>query len=57
MRAPRRFLKKGNAARLVDEKQRDFAVSASAPEWIVVVTGVLPQVRGYRSKGGGEGKI
>ena len=57
MRAPRRFLKKRNAARLVDEKQRDFAVSASAPEWIVVVTGVLLQVRGYRSKGGGEGKI
>ena len=36
---------------MVAEKQWEFAANVSIPEWIVVVPGVIPQVRGYRSEG------
>ena len=39
---------------MVAEKQWDYAANVSIPEWIVVVPGVIPQVRGYRSEGKAE---
>ena len=39
---------------MVAEKQWDYAANVSIPEWIVVVPGVIPQIRGYRSEGKAE---
>ncbi len=39
---------------MVAEKQWDYAANVSIPEWIVVVPGVIPQIRGYRSEDRGE---
>jgi hypothetical protein len=50
MLATRRSRKR-ECGTVVAEKQWELAANASIPEWIVVVPGVIPQVRGYRSEG------
>lgn len=44
-------LEKRECGTVAAKKQWEFAANASIPEWIIVVPGVIPQVKGCRSEG------